>query len=219
MALLPLVILLSLGAQPDQTIPVGCREDFGTCREDCTIDYGGGTTKYRQLGKCIDGCTKERDACTTRHYSLRDTSNDMPAYREQTESIADWERDESGGGGQTTPASGAAPDTTRCGVYRASQEEPVTPREDSDEETTPTARADEEPPAPTPAPAPRPSPPVAAPAQREPLDTPLSSDGDAEEAPPPPPKVVTPKPVEPLRPTPPPEPKKRDIADWDPNGD
>ena len=56
---LPLVVLLTLAAGPDRTVPVGCREDFETCREDCTIDYGGSTTKYRQLSQCIQGCEKE----------------------------------------------------------------------------------------------------------------------------------------------------------------
>ncbi|ATB28186.1 hypothetical protein [Melittangium boletus] len=183
MALLPLVLLLSLGAQSDQTIPAGCREDYGTCREDCTIDYGGGTTKYRQLGKCIDGCTKERDACTTRHYSLRDTSNDMPSYQEPKESLADWEREESSGGGQTTPASGTVTDTSRRGVYRASQEEPAPREEDASEETTPTASAEEEQPAPAPL-APRlhlppPRPPGASPSPLRPSASPSTRNSGA----------------------------------------
>ena len=74
----PLVVLLTLAAGPDRTVPAGCREDFVICREDCTIDYGGSTTKYRQLSLCLQSCEKEQAECTTRHYSLRDTGYDKP---------------------------------------------------------------------------------------------------------------------------------------------
>ena len=164
MALLPLVALLTLGAASDSTtIPAGCREDFGTCREDCTIDYGGSTKKYHQLGECIAGCTHERDECTTRHYSLRDTSSDAPAGRESKREQEPWERLESGSSGRATPASGSAsPSSARQGVYRASDAAPK-PALDADDLREPAPETHEERPAPAPAPSVKAAPPPPAP--------------------------------------------------------
>jgi hypothetical protein len=233
MALLPLVVLLSLGAQPDPTIPAGCLEDYGTCREDCTIDYGGSTKKYHQLGECIAGCTHERDACTTRHYSLRDKPDGLPASRAPRHESDSGEGDESSGG-RTMPASGSTSSgSVRQGVYRASEAAPPPkPLEDLSDTDEPTPAAHEERPAPVPevkaAPLPAPAPLPAAPPKSTPVAAPAPTPAapahadeehaDAEE-PPPPPKVAPPPPPAPPRATPPPEPKKRDIADWDPDGD
>lgn len=150
---LPLVVFLTLAAGSDSTIPVGCREDFETCREDCTIDYGGGTTKYRQLRQCIQGCDEKQAECTTRHYSLRDLGDDAP--RE----AAPAPRPE-------TPRDGV-----RRGVYRAGEAEPA-PEVEPAETKEPEPESEPEP---------------------------------------------APKRVEPPRPLPPTEPRKKDIADWDPN--
>ncbi len=227
MALLPLVLALSLGAS-DQTIPAGCREDYGTCREDCTIDYGGVTTKYKQLGQCVDTCNRERDACTTRHYSLRDTGGDLPTTPSARPPLDEWEQRESSGGGRTVPASTTAPDSGRRGVYRASEAAaPAAPaasddlRDDTEERAAPAAP----PPAPAPL-APEPPAPVMKPAAPPPLPPAPAASAQAPseegaEEPPPPPRVNAPppRPTEPVRPTPPPEPKKRDIADWDPDAE
>ncbi|QRK13106.1 hypothetical protein JQX13_25625 [Archangium violaceum] len=184
---LPLVVFLTLAAGPDRTIPVGCREDYETCREDCTIDYGGSTTKYRQLSQCLEGCANEQSECTTRHYTLRDANIDPlpareadPAMRE-TRTYDDDLRDSD----TAKPASDTGTsDGMRRGVYRASEEEPPARTEpavmkEPEPESEPESEPEEEEPQPAPAP----------------------------------------KPSEPLRPTPPPEPKKKDISEWDPNGD
>ncbi|MCY1081409.1 hypothetical protein [Archangium lansingense] len=212
---LPLVVLLTLAAGPDRTVPVGCREDFQTCREDCTIDYGGSTTKYRQLSLCIQGCDKEQAECTTQHYSLRDTGYDAP------------ERD------SETPASRPEPprDGVRRGVYRAAESEPAAETESAEEKE--------------PEPAPEPEPELKAEPEPAPETRPASKskptgevkrasaksgdmrvfddaepEPEAAEEPEPEPEPApkpAPKRTEPLRPAPPPEPKKKDISDWDPN--
>lgn len=134
MPVLPLVLLLTLTAGDDQAIPPGCREDYGTCREDCTIDYGGGTTKYKQLNQCVARCTRERDACTTRFYTLRDTAGDQPASPTGPAPASEQFEDPS------KPTS--FQDTERRGVYRANEAAP------------PAESAPEEPPAPPAPPAP-----------------------------------------------------------------
>ncbi|ATB42807.1 hypothetical protein CYFUS_008286 [Cystobacter fuscus] len=151
MPMLPLVLLLTLTAGDDRSIPPGCREDHGTCREDCTIDYGGGTTKYQLLNQCIARCTRERDACTTRFYTLRNTAGDLPAS--PTGSAPASEQFEE----PSKPTS--FQDTERRGVYRASEAAP--PAESAPEETPaappPPAPAEvEEKPEEEPAPAPKP---------------------------------------------------------------
>ncbi|EPX65029.1 hypothetical protein D187_000454 [Cystobacter fuscus DSM 2262] len=138
MPMLPLVLLLTLTAGDDRSIPPGCREDHGTCREDCTIDYGGSTTKYQQLNQCVARCTRERDACTTRFYTLRDTAGDLPAS--PTGPAPASERFEE----PSKPTS--LQDTERRGVYRANEAAP--PAEPSAES------APEEMPAAPPPPAP-----------------------------------------------------------------
>jgi hypothetical protein len=151
MPVLPLVLLLTLTAGNDRTIPPGCREDYGTCREDCTIDYGGGTTKYQQLNQCVAQCDRERDACTTRFYTLRDTARDQPATPTGSAPATKQFEDPS----KPTPFQGAE----RRGVYRANEAEP--PAESAPGETS----AAPAPPAPAgpeeeleqePAPAPKP---------------------------------------------------------------
>ncbi len=214
---LPLVVLLTLAAGPDRTVPVGCREDFQTCREDCTIDYGGSTTKYRQLRQCLEGCETEQSECTTRHYSLRDTGYDAPG------------RDPEPASRPETPRDGV-----RRGVYRAEESEPapkVEPAVMKEPEPEPEAKPEPEPEpkaAPEPEPEKRPAPktkPKSAvkKASGKSGDMRIFDDGEPEPeaeaepepepAPRPAPKRVEPPP----RPVPPAEPKKKDISDWDPN--
>ncbi|HYO68015.1 MAG TPA: hypothetical protein VEU33_18250 [Archangium sp.] len=232
---LPLVVLLTLAAGSDRTVPVGCREDFETCREDCTIDYGGSTTKYRQLRLCLQSCEKAQSECTTRHYSLRDTGDDEP-------------------GEDTRPA--ARPETprdgVRRGVYRAEESAPapeaepavtkqpepapepkVEPVPEPKAEPAPEPKAEPEPvPEPKAERKPEPEPEVRpAPKQKNAVKKASGKSGDmrifgddesgaaAEPAPEPEPAPrPAPKRVEPPpRPAPPPDPKKKDISDWDPN--
>ncbi len=193
---LPLVIFLTLAAGPNRPIPAGCREDHGTCREDCTIEYGGGTTKYRQLTECLVRCEQAQKECTDEHYLRLDAQFDpTPPPPED-------------------PAMKPAQDSVRRGVYRASEAEPPTPVE------PPEPAANEEPVA---APEPKsqpaaPAKPVSEPASKDSADDTSSDEPEPEPEPAPAPKPA-PKPVEPTRPQPPPEPKKKDISDWDPNGD
>jgi hypothetical protein len=220
---LPLVIFLTLAAGANRPIPEGCREDHGTCREDCTIDYGGSTTKYRQLTACIVRCDKEQKECTSRHYSLQDAQIDLDPAQQRTPDPAMREPD-------TVPASGteAPRDSVRRGVYRASEAEPPAPTEPAEPPAAvePPAPAAKEPPvaAPAPAPEPKAQPQPAAPVKpaAEPASKKDSDDvrifDDPEPEPAPAPKPA-PKPVEPTRSQPPPEPKKKDISEWDPNGD
>jgi hypothetical protein len=177
MHLFTLVAFLTLAGTPNRPIPAGCSEDYGTCREDCTIEFGGSTTKYRQLGECLRNCDKEQTECTRRHYALRDTQ-----------------------GTNSTPSSG------RQGVYRASEAEPATPPESPAPPAAPAEPpAKQEPVAPAPKPA----------AEPEKLEMRTFDDPEPEPAPAPKP---APKPAEAPRAKPPPEPKKKDISDWDPNG-
>ncbi|WNG34152.1 hypothetical protein F0U61_11345 [Archangium violaceum] len=214
---LPLVVFLTLAAGPDRTIPVGCREDYGTCREDCTIDYGGSTTKYRQLTQCLERCANEQSECTNRHYTLRDANIDLqptreadPAMREPQTYDDDLREDDT-----AKPASGTRPsDGVRRGVYRASEESPPA-------RTAPPVMKEPEPETEA-----EPAPMPAAPAKRAPEPASVKSEDvriadapEEEEAEPAPAPKPSPKPVEPLRPKPPPEPKKKDISEWDPNGD
>jgi hypothetical protein len=216
---LPLVIFLTLAAGPDRTVPVGCREDYGTCREDCTIDYGGSTTKYRQLRQCIERCENEQSECTTRHYSLRDANIDSmpqrekdPAMREPTTYDDDLRDSDT-----AKPASSTRPaqDGVRRGVYRAAEEDPPAKAE-------PAVMKEPEP-EPEPAPTPKVAPAAKskrAPASAKDEEIRVFDDPDPEPEPEPAPAPkVAPKPAEPIRPSPPAEPKKKDIADWDPNGD
>ncbi|WP_147332879.1 hypothetical protein [Archangium gephyra] len=212
---LPLVVLLTLAAGSDRTVPVGCREDFVTCREDCTIDYGGSTTKYRQLSQCLRGCEKEQSECTTQHYSLRDTGYDEP--------------DEDRPARPETPRDGV-----RRGVYRAEEPKPepeAEPAMTKEPEPEPEPKVEPEP-APKAERKPEPEPEVRPePRSKNTVKKASAKSGDmrifdegeseaeaeAEPEPEPAPKPA-PKRVEPPpRPAPPPEPKKKDISDWDPN--
>lgn len=200
----PLVVFLTLAAGSDRTVPVGCREDFETCREDCTIDYGGSTTKYRQLRTCLQGCEEAQSECTTRHYSLRDTGYDMP--ERDTEEPA--RRPE-------TPRDGV-----RRGVYRPEESEPkpeAEPAVTKEPEPEPEPKVEPEP-EPEARPAPKQKNEVKK-ASAKSGDMRIFGDDDAEAEPEPEPAPKpAPKRVEPPpRPAPPPEPKKKDIADWDPN--
>jgi hypothetical protein len=202
---LSLVVFLTLAAGSDRPIPAGCREDYGTCREDCTIDYGGSTTKYRQLTQCLTRCDKERRECTEQHYSLQDAQLDSKPARQSEPALRESEPYENPDKSFAKPAAGtpSSGDTVRRGVYRASEEEssePILPAEKKE---------------PVAAPEPKTEPTLAAPAKTPPEPT----SSETEEAPIEPAPKPAPKPAEPVNSTPPPTPKKKDISDWDPNGD
>lgn len=218
----PLVIFLTLAAGPDRTVPVGCREDYGICREDCTIDYGGSTSKYRQLSQCIEHCQAEQSECTSRHYDLRDADINSIPQREKDPAMREPKRydDDLRDSDTAKPASSTAPaqNTLRRGVYRAADEEPPARTEPAVMKEPAVTKEPE--PEPEPAPEPKPVPAAqtkSAPSATKDEEIRVFDDPDPEPAPAP--KAAAPKPSEPLRPKPPAEPKKKDIADWDPNGD
>jgi len=198
MHLFTLVAFLTLSGTPNRPIPAGCGEDYGTCREDCTIEFGGSTTKYRQLGECLRNCDKEQTECTRRHYSLRDAQVD-PAS-------------------PSAPASGTRPPPSsgRQGVYRATEAEPATPPEAPAPPAAPVEPPAKKEPEPVAAPASKPQPAAQPKPAAEPEKLEMRTFDDPEPEPAPAPKPA-PKPVETPRAKPPPEPKKKDISDWDPN--
>ena len=193
-----------------------------TCREDCTIDYGGSTTKYRQLSQCLQGCEKEQAECTTRHYSLRDTGYEAPDGKSEAPAAR-----------IETPRDGV-----RRGVYRASDSEPAAEPEPKSEPASDMIKEPDPDMEAAPEPAPKaeqqrePAPEVrSTPKQKSTVKKASAKSGDirifgddeaeaeaeAEPEPEPAPRQA-PKRVEPPpRPVPPAEPKKKDISDWDPN--
>ena len=190
-----LVILLTVAAGAQgRSIPAGCREDHAICREDCTIEYGGNMKKYSLLTECLRRCDRQVQTCTDRHYTLQDA---------RMEPVGS----ESGG------------DTVRRGVYRATEAEPPEPAR-PEEDTEPAANAE---PAARAEPAVQTEPELPMQVGPEKLDAESIPIFDEPEAEPPPAPKPEPKPeprrVESEHPTVPPEPKKDDIADWDPNGD
>jgi hypothetical protein len=246
--ILLLVLTLAAHSAP-AAVPSGCQEDYETCKEDCSIEFGGSRRTLSELTRCIAKCQETLDTCAARHSSLK-----TPAGRARADSQndpyagSDSEPKSQRGGGKAAAsvekaptqaaeapstqaakpaAAPASPAATRQGVYRASESE--------------TAEAA---PAPKPAPAPAPEPeeglvpmddvpppaPKAAarsrskkePAKPAPVVEASEDEKDPlldEEPPPPPPEKKVSPVVSPARSAPPPEPKKKDISEWDPNGD
>jgi hypothetical protein len=206
---LSLVVFLTLAAGPDRPIPAGCREDYRTCREDCTIDYGGTTTKYKQLTQCLVSCDKEQKQCSSQHYSIQDAQIDPMPARQPDPAMREAESYEDPDKASTVPASStqSSGDSVRRGVYRASEDEstePIQPAPKAEPVAAPEPRTETKPAAATKT------------ASSESEEVPIFDKDEPEPAPAPKP---APKPAEPVRPTPPPEPKKKDISEWDPNGD
>jgi hypothetical protein len=212
MSLLPLVVLLTAAAGPNSPrhlpTPTGCQEDYGSCREDCTIDLGGDTSKHRELTRCMERCERELTQCRERHYTLmeRGQKDRAPASkREDPDELygRPARRDDSS-------------DTTRRGVYRTSEPKPAEPESPPPEEPKasspepqPTAKAKPD--------AKAKSTTKAKPASDLDEDSiPIFDDPEPEPQPRP---AATSKPAskQPEDDLPPLEPKKRDISDWDPD--
>lgn len=240
---LPLLLLcLASGpalAQKSKPVPAGCREDFGNCREDCTIDYGGSTRTYKQLTACISECSERMDLCRDRHYTalgsglapgaLERPREEDPAMREpprrasNRDDLREYEEDEgptrrgelepparASRDEEPAPASEPEPVPVRRDVYRAPQPEPKRGvAEPSREVPAYDDSADEA--GTLPPPPPR--------AEVKPAAMVTESD-PREEAAPPPPRVEEPRPAPVVHPAPPPEPKKKyDISEWDPDAE
>jgi hypothetical protein len=231
--LLPTTALASTGLS-------GCKEDNTICREDCSVEHGSSSRTYSKLNACLGKCRDKFNLCRERHLALkeeetlgieRNPASAPTVPRDPTRFTETQDEPPE----EKAPAASASPEpSVRRGVYRASEPEPApapkpvatkpapAPKPEEEEELPEPAPARAEP---TRAPAPmkvaepaKPAPAKPAPAKPAPVAAskpdPLLDD-EGEEPPPPPPK---PKPPPPTRPALPPEPKK-DISDWDPNGD
>jgi hypothetical protein len=233
--LLPTTALASTGLS-------GCKEDNTICREDCSVEHGSSSRTYSKLNACLGKCRDKFNLCRERHLALkeeetlgieRNPASAPTVPRDPTRFTETQDEPPE----EKAPAASASPEpSVRRGVYRASEPEPApapkpvatkpapapapAPEEEEERPEPAPARAE-----PTKAPAPmkvaepaKPAPSKPAPAKPAPVAAskpdPLLDD-EGEEPPPPPPK---PKPPPPTRPALPPEPKK-DISDWDPNGD
>lgn len=58
-------------AQEAEAPPLGCKEDNADCKEGCTIEYGGSSRTYSQLGSCLQKCKQTFDKCTARYLALQ----------------------------------------------------------------------------------------------------------------------------------------------------
>ncbi|WP_163870160.1 hypothetical protein [Myxococcus eversor] len=293
MRLLPF-LLLALAATPASAqrgaVPSGCQEDYATCKEDCSIEYGGSSRTVKKLTQCLSICTENRGDCSERHSSLRGLpdsvvadpprrgrpSSKKPVSREEdpfgdsgdSEGRRTTNREEDPFGdarpdrdsvrgrrdsyradsvpaedtrppAEDVPAAAPPVDTTpvptvsRQGVYRASDSDPKPakpaskPEPEAEPDLSDLEPLDAPPPAPTAAAKPPPRMEPVKPVPAKPAPTIAATDDDAKDPlldePPPAPvaatKKPTPPPSNPLRPSVPPEPKNKDISEWDPNGD
>jgi hypothetical protein len=242
--LLILALLASPAAAQSTGAAVACKEDNTDCKEDCSIEYGSSSRTYSKLSACLKRCQDKYNLCKERHFAIQERKNlgleDTPAAaapaspkepRRSTlsdDSSSDEDPSPSRGSepaaaskGPTgknpaaTPAARSEPTepTVRRGVYRASEPEPAPSKAE---------------PKPAPVAAPKPQAPddtaaehgagskATLPTTAAAKDELLLDDEDIPQ-PPPPPKPP-PKPAF-ERPVIPPEPKKKDISEWDPNGD
>ncbi|MBZ4420981.1 hypothetical protein [Myxococcus sp. RHSTA-1-4] len=69
-AFLLLALTLSAGSAA-AAAPSGCQEDYSTCKEDCTIEYGGNSRHLKKLTLCFADCQENLDLCADRHSSLK----------------------------------------------------------------------------------------------------------------------------------------------------
>ncbi|WP_338864016.1 hypothetical protein [Myxococcus stipitatus] len=69
------LLLLALAASPASaqrgTVPAGCQEDYVTCKEDCSIEYGGSSRTVKKLTQCLGICMENRSECSDRHSAIR----------------------------------------------------------------------------------------------------------------------------------------------------
>ena len=239
MRALPLLLLILMPtAAVASSGLAGCKEDNTICREDCSVEHGSSSRTYSKLNACLGKCRDKFNLCRERHLALQE--EETLGIKRNPASVPTVPRDptrftevQDEPPEEKAPAAAASPaePSVRRGVYRASEPEPAPapkpvatkpapkPAPEEEEELPEPAPAKA---APTRAPAPmkvaKPAPTKAEPAKPAPVAAskpdPLLED-EGEEPPPPPPK---PKPPPPTKPTLPPAPKK-DISDWDPNGD
>ncbi|NVJ05558.1 hypothetical protein HUW63_09960 [Myxococcus sp. AM001] len=67
-----LILGLTLAAGPAAAaVPSGCQEDYATCKEDCSIEFGGSGRTIKQLTHCLAECQENVGLCADRHSSLK----------------------------------------------------------------------------------------------------------------------------------------------------
>lgn len=150
----PLLLIFTLLAGPalaqeDEAPPLGCKEDNSECKEGCTIEYGGSTRTYSQLGTCLQKCKQTYDKCTARHLALQQQKKDGIEPHHGGPEVPP-EPGEPKGSAVTTPAakdefgdsSPPSESTGRKGVYRASESKKVA---EPEPETKPEPKAAEKP--------------------------------------------------------------------------
>lgn len=67
-----LLALLLSATSAAAAVPTGCQEDYSTCKEDCSIEFGGSGRAINQLTQCLGDCQENVDLCANRHSSLKD---------------------------------------------------------------------------------------------------------------------------------------------------
>lgn len=115
-------------AQEAEAPPLGCKEDHADCKEGCTIEYGGSTRTYSQLGTCLQKCKQTYDKCTARHLALQKQKKEGAEPHSGPETPP--EPKESKGSAVSTPApksenGESSEPSVRTGVYRASESKKV----------------------------------------------------------------------------------------------
>ncbi|RKH58132.1 hypothetical protein D7X96_37350 [Corallococcus interemptor] len=260
MRLLPRLVVLSvLFATPALAgpVPPGCEEDATTCKEDCTIEYGGNGAAIKKLTRCFDTCLDQRTQCARRFNAVNNRAPDAPEaaperrtgkteaarLREIQEKDRRREEDPFGDEENKQPRARPVRDSyddppeppPERTSFRASDVVDAKPAKRPQAAVPAKAAEPARPPPPSPAVAPEPkrseAPDIEAfaePPPRKPEPKPVvagparPSRSDDEDAPPPPPVAKKEPPAriaEPPRPAVPPEPAKKDISEWDPNGD
>ncbi|AKQ64048.1 Chaperone protein DnaK [Myxococcus hansupus] len=67
-----LILGLTLAASTAAAeVPSGCKEDYATCKEDCSIEFGGSGRAVKQLTNCLADCQENLGLCADRHSSLK----------------------------------------------------------------------------------------------------------------------------------------------------
>ncbi len=65
--------LTALAGDDDEALPpdVECKEAKGTCKEDCSLDYGMSEATRAKVPKCLADCEQAEVICLARHVAKR----------------------------------------------------------------------------------------------------------------------------------------------------
>jgi hypothetical protein len=50
---------------------VACNDEHGSCREDCTLEFGSSSRTRAQLGRCLEACSATHQRCASRWHELQ----------------------------------------------------------------------------------------------------------------------------------------------------